>query len=179
MNKKIKNEELGRLNITDFKSADKSPIYIVIDNLRSLNNIGSIFRTADAFRVKKIYICGISATPPHKEIHKTALGATESVAWEYFEKTEHCIRFLQQKSIECFALEQTKDSVSLDQFSYPTGKEIAIVLGNEVEGVQQAVVNLCEHAIEIPQYGTKHSFNVSVSNGICLWEIFQKWKDTL
>lgn len=179
MGVKIKNSELGRLEVNDFKQAKKSPIYIVLDNIRSLNNVGSIFRTADGFRVKKIYLCGITACPPNKEIHKTALGATESVDWIYKENTIDAIKELQENNVICYALEQAKDSISLDEFTYPKNNEIAIVLGNEVNGVQQEIVDLCNETLEIPQYGTKHSFNVAVSNGICLWEVFSSWKKSL
>jgi len=177
--RKIKNSELGRLEVEDFKSASKSPIYIVLDNIRSLNNIGSVFRTADAFRVEKIFLCGITAVPPHRDIHKTALGATDSVEWAYAENTEDVIDLLQNDGVLCYALEQAEHSVSLEKFEYPKNKKVAIILGNEVEGVQQSIVSKSDYTLEIPQYGTKHSFNVSVSNGICLWEVFQKWKASL
>lgn len=177
--RKIKNSELGRLNIDEFKEADKSPIYIVLDNIRSLNNIGSVFRSADAFRVEKIFLCGITAIPPHKDIHKTALGATESVHWEYVENTIDIIERLRQENVICYALEQAENSISLEDFKFPENHKVAIILGNEVEGVQQDIVNASNHTLEIPQYGTKHSFNVSVSNGICLWEVFQKWKGSI
>jgi tRNA G18 (ribose-2'-O)-methylase SpoU len=179
MGRKIKNSELGRLDIEGFKNANKSPIYLVLDNIRSLNNIGSIFRTADGFRVNKIFLCGITACPPNKEIHKTALGATDSVEWEYVEDTLEAIKKLQKQNIQCFALEQAENSISLEDFNFPKNSEVALVLGNEVNGVQQSVVDACNKTLEIPQYGTKHSFNVAVSNGICLWEVFQGWKRSL
>ncbi|MGB0428232.1 MAG: RNA methyltransferase, partial [Flavobacteriales bacterium] len=169
MAKKIKNSELGRLDVPDFKAAEKSPITIVCDNIRSLNNVGSIFRTSDGFRVEQIILCGITACPPHRDIQKTALGATESIDWIYEASTLDAISTLKAKNTKCFALEQAKNSIPLDAFIYPDNQSIALVLGNEVEGVSQSVVDACDAVIEIPQYGTKHSFNVSVSHGICLW----------
>ena len=147
---------------------------VVLDNIRSLNNIGSVFRTADAFCIQKIYLCGITATPPHKEIHKTALGATESVEWEYVQDITTLVENLRQRQVEVIAIEQVEDAVSLEYFSPKKGVTYALIFGNEVEGVQQSVVSLCQRAIEIPQYGTKHSLNIAVSAGILLWDFSYK-----
>jgi 23S rRNA (guanosine2251-2'-O)-methyltransferase len=174
--RKLKISELNRLTETEYQKAAKSPLVIVLDNIRSCNNTGSVFRTSDAFLVKKIYLCGITATPPNKEIHKTALDAEKSVSWEYFEKTEDAILKLQAEGYLVLAVEQVENSILLPDFQPAKNEKIALVFGNEVKGVQQKVVNLCNGAIEIPQYGTKHSFNVSVSAGIVLWDIFQKLK---
>lgn len=166
--------ELNRISVEEFKEVEKLPLTVVLDNVRSLNNIGSIFRTSDAFRVQKIYLCGITATPPHVDIHKTALGAEDSVVWEYVESTEALLKELRKKSknVIC-AIEQTTDSISLDKFTFEKDKHYVVVLGNEVHGVEQAVVNQCHYAIEIPQYGTKHSLNVSIAGGIAIWEFFK------
>lgn len=172
--RKLKNDELGRMNVEAFKAAEKNPIILVLDNLRSLNNIGSIFRTADAFRIEGIYLCGITATPPHRDIQKTALGATESVEWSYFEKTKLAIIKLKEKGYFVLALEQTDGSTLLHQFNPEPAAKYALVLGNEVKGVAQEITEIVDACIEIPQYGTKHSFNVSVSAGIVLWDILLK-----
>ncbi len=172
--RKIKNSELNRLSVEDFKSAKKSPIIIVLDNIRSLNNIGSIFRTADAFLINHIYLCGITATPPHKDIQKTALGSTDSLNWSYEKDTLSLVKKLQSKKIKVIAVEQVENSVMLQDFK-TTGNDVyALVFGHEVKGVSQEVVSQCDIAIEIPQHGTKHSFNISVSCGIVLWEFFSK-----
>jgi len=147
-----------------------------LDNIRSLNNIGSVFRTSDAFLIKKIYLCGITARPPHKEIHKTALGATESVDWEYVENTEELIKALQEEKVTVLAIEQAEESTSLEEFMPVSGESYAVILGNEVKGVSQNAVDLSDYCIEIPQFGTKHSLNISVSCGIVLWDIFSKMK---
>lgn len=207
--------EMGRINTEQFKAADKMPLIIILDNIRSLNNIGSVFRTCDAFRVEAIYLCGISATPPSAEIHKTALGAEESVAWQYFEDTHEAVRQLQQRGYKVMAIEQCQGSVMLDQWqpSYkvekferfeslkgtpqtlqtlqtsqtlqtpetlkpetPPYQGYAVVMGNEVKGVQQSVVDMCDGCIEIPQYGTKHSLNVSVTTGIVIWDFFKAFE---
>lgn len=210
--------EMGRINTEQFKAADKMPLIIILDNIRSLNNIGSVFRTCDAFRVEAIYLCGISATPPSAEIHKTALGAEESVAWQYFEDTHEAVRQLQQRGYKVMAIEQCQGSVMLDQWapSYKVEKfeslkgtpqtlqtlqtpqtsqtlqtpetpetlnpetspyqGYAVVMGNEVKGVQQSVVDMCDGCIEIPQYGTKHSLNVSVTTGIVIWDFFKAFE---
>ncbi|HDR50471.1 MAG TPA: TrmH family RNA methyltransferase [Mariniphaga anaerophila] len=174
--RKLKINELNRLSADEYKKTEKTPLVVVLDNIRSCNNIGSVFRTSDALLVEKIYLCGITATPPNKEIHKTALDAEKSVEWEYFEKTEDAVKQLKQDGYNVYAVEQVENSISLPEFQPPPDKKLALVFGNEVKGVQQKVINLCNGAIEIPQYGTKHSFNVSVSAGIVLWEIFQKMK---
>lgn len=172
--RKLKNNELNRLSIDEFKSSEKTPIIVVLDNIRSLNNIGSVFRTSDAFRIEKIFLCGITATPPHKDIHKTALGATDSVDWEYVENTLDVLKDLKSKEITTIAIEQAENSMKLNQFSPSPRVRYAVVFGNEVKGVQQDVVNCCDMVLEIPQIGTKHSLNISVSCGVVLWDIFQK-----
>lgn len=171
MNKKLKLWELGRVSNEAFKAQEKFPITVVLDNIRSLHNIGSFFRTADALNVKKIYLCGITAQPPHRDIHKTALGATDSVDWEYAPSTVELIKDLQTNKTAVFSIEQTEQTVQLQNIKIQPQQEIAVVFGNEVHGVQQEVVDLCDGVIEIPQFGTKHSFNVSVSAGIVLWEL--------
>ncbi len=162
------------MTVEEFKNSDKMPITVVMDNIRSLNNVGSVFRTSDALKVEKIILCGITATPPNKEIHKTALGAEDSVDWLYEEKTEDAISQLKEAGYTVCSLEQVENSTSLIDFQPQAGQKIALVLGNEVKGVQQKVVDLSDICLEIPQYGTKHSFNVSVSAGIALWELFRK-----
>lgn len=172
--RKLKNDELKRLSVEEFKSTKKTPIVIVLDNIRSLNNIGSIFRTADAFKVQELHLCGITATPPHREINKTALGATESVCWKYFESTKESIQALKKDGFIICSIEQAENSISLNKFTPPKGKKIAVVFGHEIKGVEQNVVNISDYCIEIPQFGTKHSFNVTVSAGIVLWDLFNK-----
>ena len=172
--RKRKIKELNRLSAEEFRKTKKTPLVVVLDNIRSCNNTGSVFRTSDALLVEKIYLCGITATPPNKEIHKTALDAEKSVDWEYRKKTEDALKELREKGFKLLAVEQVENSIPLPSFQPEKGEKIAIVFGNEVKGVQQKVVNLCDGALEIPQYGTKHSFNVSVSAGIVLWDIFQK-----
>ena len=172
--RKLKNNELGRITIDAFKVVEKTPIIVVLDNIRSLNNIGSVFRTSDAFLIEKIYLCGICATPPNKEIHKTALGATNSVAWEHVEDTLTLIEKLRREKIKVLAIEQAENSTKLNTFFPQKGEKYAIVMGNEVKGVQQEVVNASDLCIEIPQLGTKHSLNISVTTGIVLWDLFQK-----
>jgi tRNA G18 (ribose-2'-O)-methylase SpoU len=176
MPRKLKNSELDRPSIAQFKALKKTPLIVVLDNIRSLNNIGSVFRTSDAFLIEKIYLCGITAQPPHKDIHKTALGATDSVAWEYATNTKTIIQKLQAENTICLAIEQAENSIMLDDFQPKTKQKYAIVMGNEVKGVQQEIVSLCDAVIEIPQVGTKHSLNISVSCGIVLWDIFSKIK---
>ncbi|MDA3929701.1 MAG: RNA methyltransferase [Prolixibacteraceae bacterium] len=172
--RKLKNKELNRIDIPEFKQSKKSPIVVVLDNIRSCNNIGSVFRTSDAFLIEAIHLCGYTATPPNKDIHKTALDAENSVDWKYFKHTEESINELKEKGFKVFAIEQVEHSISLPNFQTTNYEKIALVFGNEVKGVQQKVVDLCDGAIEIPQYGTKHSFNISVSAGIVLWDIFNK-----
>lgn len=166
---KTKNENLNRLSVEDFKSVKKKPIIIVLDNIRSLNNIGSVFRTADSFIVEKIYLCGITAQPPHRDIQKTALGATETVEWEHNTDTLNTVKQLKTKGYKIVAVEQTTNSTFLHQYNKQT--PIALVFGNEVNGVSQHVIDYCDEVIEIPQFGSKHSLNISVSAGIVLWEI--------
>jgi len=152
------------------------PLVVVLDNVRSCNNIGSFFRTSDALLIDSIYLCGITATPPNKEIHKTALDAEKTVSWKYFEHTEDAVADLKSKGFTVYAIEQIDKSIMLPEFQPEAGEKIALVFGNEVKGVQQKIVDLCDGAIEIPQFGTKHSFNVSVSAGIVLWDLFKKMK---
>lgn len=175
MHRKLENEELNRISVEEFKSVDKTPVIVLLDNIRSLNNIGSVFRTSDAFRVSKIILCGITAQPPHREIQKTALGATESVEWEYVNDAVDAVRQLRLEEKKVYAVEQTEESILLDDFS-PGKEEIALVFGNEVKGVEQSVIDECDGVIEIPQFGTKHSLNISVSVGIVLWEVMRKIK---
>ncbi len=174
--RKLENKELERKSVADFKEAEKTPITIILDDIRSLHNIGSVFRTADAFLIEKIYLCGITAIPPHKEIHKTALGATETVAWEYHKEVTHVIENLKKDNFEVFAIEQVESAVFLQDYAIEKGKKYALVFGNEVYGVSQKAIELCDGSIEIPQIGTKHSLNISVSAGIVVWDLFQKMK---
>jgi len=172
--RKLKNSELNRLEVDAFKTATKTPIIIVLDNIRSLNNIGSVFRTADAFLIEKIYLCGITATPPHKDIHKTALGATESVDWEYAQDTNAVVDKLKAQGVITVSIEQAENATMLDKFSVEATNRYAVVFGNEVKGVQQEVVSNTDHVVEIPQFGTKHSLNISVSAGVVVWDLFAK-----
>ncbi|MCO7184242.1 MULTISPECIES: RNA methyltransferase [Tenacibaculum] len=174
--RKLKNSELGRKTVEEFKQTNKTPIIVVLDNIRSLNNVGSVFRTSDAFLIEKIYLCGITATPPNKEIHKTALGATESVEWEYVENTIDLVEKLQAENVKVLSIEQAENSTMLDTFTPETDQKYAVVFGNEVKGVQQKVVSASDVCIEIPQLGTKHSLNISVSCGVVLWDLFTKMK---
>lgn len=169
---KTLNEELNRLSADEFRQADKLPVVVVLDNIRSQSNIGSFFRTCDAFRIEKLYLCGITATPPHREIQKTALGATETVDWEYAETTVDCIHSLKKIGFTIFSVEQAHGSQNLLDFRVNEQQKIALVFGNELEGVSQEVVSLSDNVLEIPQAGTKHSLNVSVAGGIILWEIY-------
>jgi 23S rRNA (guanosine2251-2'-O)-methyltransferase len=172
--RKLKNTELNRITVDEFKSVEKTPIIVVLDNIRSFNNIGSVFRTSDAFLIEKIYLCGICATPPSKEIHKTALGATESVDWEYAEDTLELVKKLKDSGIKVLSIEQAENSTQLDTFFPEKNQKYAIVMGNEVKGVQQEVVDASNLCIEIPQLGTKHSLNISVTTGVVLWDLFSK-----
>jgi len=172
--RKLRNSELNRISIEQFKRSNKTPLAIILDNIRSCNNIGSVFRTADALLIEKIFLCGITATPPNKDIRKTALDAEKSVDWEYFENTEDVVFELQKNGYKVYAIEQIENSILLPNFRPSKNEKIAIVFGNEVKGVKQSVVNICDGSIEIPQFGTKHSFNISVSAGIVMWDLFQK-----
>ena len=174
--RKLKNSELGRLNVEEFKKTKKIPLIVILDNIRSLNNIGSVFRTSDAFLIEKIYLCGITAKPPHKDIHKTALGATESVDWEYIEDTLQLIKKLKDSNIKIVSIEQAENSTLLQDFTIEKDQKYAVVLGNEVKGVQQEIVSTSDFCVEIPQFGTKHSLNISVSCGVVLWDLFKKIK---
>lgn len=174
VNRKLLNSELGRPGLEEFKKIEKVPLVIVLDNVRSQHNIGSVFRSSDAFIAEKIVLCGISATPPTAEIHKSALGAEFSVAWEYFENTEDAVSFLKAQGYKIISIEQTENSVLLSDFKTAPEEKYALVFGNEVHGVQQSVVDLSDASIEIPQFGTKHSLNVSVCIGVVLWEFLKK-----
>lgn len=170
--RKITNQELGRLTPEEYKTIDKTPIIVVLDNVRSMNNIGAFFRTADAFAIERIVLCGITATPPNREIHKTALGAEQTVEWNYETSTLEAVQKLKDEGCEVWAVEQVEGSVMLQDFHMQSNKKYAVVFGNEVMGVDQQVVDSCDGAIEIPQCGTKHSINVSVSGGVVLWSLF-------
>jgi tRNA G18 (ribose-2'-O)-methylase SpoU len=172
--RKLKNSELDRLSVDEYLEIVKTPIIVVLDNIRSCNNVGSVFRTSDALLIEKVVLCGITATPPNKEIHKTALDAEKSVPWEYFEETESAVIKLRDSGYLVYAVEQVENSTMLPDFIPEKGQKIALIFGNEVKGVQQTVVNICDGAIEIPQFGTKHSFNISVSAGIVLWDLSSK-----
>jgi tRNA G18 (ribose-2'-O)-methylase SpoU len=174
--RKLENSELDRKSIEDFKQSEKTPIIIILDDIRSLHNIGSVFRTADAFLIEKIYLCGITATPPNKEIHKTALGATETVAWEHNTNVLEVIQNLKDEKVTVLAIEQVESAIFLQDFTIEKNKKYALVFGNEVFGVSQEAVELCDCCIEIPQLGTKHSLNISVSAGIVVWDLFKKMK---
>jgi tRNA G18 (ribose-2'-O)-methylase SpoU len=174
--RKLENSELDRKSIEDFKQSEKTPIIIILDDIRSLHNIGSVFRTADAFLIEKIYLCGITATPPNKEIHKTALGATETVAWEHYTNVLEVIQKLKDEKTTVLAIEQVESAVFLQDFKIEKDKKYALVFGNEVFGVSQEAVAICDGCIEIPQLGSKHSLNISVSAGIVVWDLFKKMK---
>ena len=172
--RKLKVTEMGRMSVAEFKDSEKQPIIVVLDHVRSLYNVGSVFRSSDAFRIEGVCLCGITAQPPHPEIHKTALGAEESVNWKYFERTEEAISWLKEQGYMVLAIEQCEGSTMLQDFHRQPDRKYAIVFGNEVKGVQQQVVDLCDGCLEIPQFGTKHSLNVSVAAGIVLWHLSEK-----
>ena len=172
--RKLENSELDRKSIEDFKESKKTPLILVLDDIRSLHNIGSVFRTADAFLIEKIILCGITATPPNKEIHKTALGATETVAWEHHENVLEVIENLKKDNVLTLAIEQVESAVFLQDFKVEKNQKYALIFGNEVYGVAQEAVAICDGCIEIPQLGTKHSLNISVSAGIVVWDLFKK-----
>lgn len=174
--RKLRNEELDRLTVEEMQKTDKNPIVIILDNLRSMHNVGSAFRTADAFLCEKILLCGITAQPPHREIHKTALGATDTVEWEYHENTREAIQHLRSRGYKIASIEQADQSISLEKFKIGPGEKLALVFGNEVKGVQEELVKDSDYVIEIPQFGTKHSLNVSVSIGVVIWDLLCKLK---
>ena len=172
--RKLRNEELNRLSVEEFKTAQKIPLAVVLDNVRSTHNIGSIFRSSDAFLIEKIFLCGITAIPPHSEIHKTALGSTDTVEWEYFKETRDVIAQLKSEGYVIAAIEQAENSILLDDFLPGLRQKYAVVFGHEVRGIQQRIVDGCDFTIEVPQFGTKHSLNISVCAGIVLWEFSKK-----
>lgn len=172
--RKLHVDELNRMSVEEFKKSHKNKIIVVLDNVRSQHNIGSVFRTCDAFLVEAIYLCGICATPPNKEIHKTALGAEDSVSWKFFASTVEAMKELAEKKYHIFAVEQTENSISLENIQLKPDHSYALVFGNEVRGIEQEVINMCASSLEIPQFGTKHSFNISVSAGIVLWEFYKQ-----
>jgi 23S rRNA (guanosine2251-2'-O)-methyltransferase len=173
--RKLKNSELGRLTTEEFKKTKKTPVIVVLDNVRSMHNIGSVFRTSDAFLVEAIYLCGITSKPPHKDIHKTALGATESVDWYYYKNTIDLVSVLKQKDYTIVAVEQTTESISLQDFRIDRSGKYAFIFGHEIRGVDQKVIDLCDVSLVIPQQGTKHSLNISVTTGLVLWEVFRQF----
>lgn len=172
--RKLLNSELDRKSVSEFKQSEKTPIVIVLDNIRSQHNVGSVFRTSDAFLIEKIYLCGITSCPPNKEIHKTALGSTETVAWEYAENTQDLVQNLKQNGYKIYSIEQTENSIFLSNFAPNSNEKYALVFGNEVKGVSQEVIDISDGVIEIPQIGTKHSLNISVSVGVVIWDFFAK-----
>lgn len=177
--RKLKNEELNRISPGEFKNAIKIPVVIILDNIRSMNNVGSVFRTCDAFRIEEVHLCGITAQPPNKEIHKTALGATDSVSWKYYKQTLDSVRKLKNEGFMIISVEQVEDGLNLNSFEIRTDHKYAIVFGNEIKGVQQEVVDNSDICIEIDQYGTKHSLNISVCAGIVIWEFYRKFRDLI
>jgi tRNA G18 (ribose-2'-O)-methylase SpoU len=177
--RKLLNNELNRLDVESYKKSEKIPLVVILDNVRSMNNIGSVFRTSDAFRIQSIALCGITAVPPNKEIHKTALGATDSVDWKYYENTIELVEELKRKSYIICAIEQAENGQMLESFSPDQNKKYAVIFGHEVRGVDQSVVDICDYCIEIPQLGTKHSLNISVAAGIVLWKFFNSLRSKL
>ena len=177
--RKLRLDELGRLNLDDYLKVRKLPVIIVLDNIRSLFNVGAIFRTADAFRISQIYLCGITARPPHREIQKTALGATESVKWQYFQNTSKAIEKLKDEGYRIIAIEQTDESMELEKWNCSNMERMALVFGNEVNGISEQILPMIDSCVEIVQYGTKHSLNVSVSAGIIIWHVFSQMKASL
>ena len=173
--RKLRMSELNRLTAEEFQEASKNPIAIVLDNVRSVLNVGSVFRTSDAFRIEDLHLCGLTATPPNREMNKTALGATDSVSWHHFDETTDSLKNLKEKGYAIIAIEQTTEAIALHEFSFHDHKKVALVFGNEVKGVSQEALQLCDFAIEIPQFGTKHSLNISVSAGIALWQASQQY----
>ncbi|MBP7173742.1 MAG: RNA methyltransferase [Cloacibacterium sp.] len=174
MTQKLKLEELGRIDVETFKKTEKIPLVVVLDNVRSMHNVGAIFRTGDAFLIEKIILCGITPQPPHREIHKAALGATESVDWSYYESVKEAVLDLKVLKYEVLGIEQTSNSMMITDFEIDQSKKYALVLGNEVEGISDEILSICDRFLEIPQLGTKHSLNVSVCGGIVMWEFFRK-----
>lgn len=174
--RKLKVTEMGRMSVDEYKVSEKQPVVVVLDHVRSLYNVGSVFRTGDAFRISGVCLCGITAQPPHPEIHKTALGAEDSVSWKYFERTEDAVQKLKEQGYTILAIEQCEGSTMLQNFKRELDKKYAVIFGNEVKGVQQHIVDMCDGCLEIPQYGTKHSLNVSVTAGIVLWHLTEKAK---
>ncbi|MBI3509159.1 MAG: RNA methyltransferase [Bacteroidetes bacterium] len=172
--RKIPNEELGRKSVKEFRASEKTPAIIVLENVRSMNNVGSVFRTADAFLFEAVYLCGYTPVPPHREIHKTALGATETVTWKHFNTIAEAVESIREMNVKIFSVEQTEQSISPEKISLTNGERIALIFGNEVEGVSEEAIGLSDGVIEIPQAGMKHSLNIAVSAGIVCWEIFKK-----
>ena len=172
--KKLKNSELNRISVSEFKNTSKSPMIIILDNIRSAHNVGSIFRTCDAFLISEIILCGITATPPNNEIRKTALGSTESVDWRYFDNIEEVILNLKKEGFQIISIEQADKSLKLEKFRPKKNEKYAFIFGNEIKGIDQKIIDISDDIIEIPQFGTKHSLNVSVSAGIVIWDVFSK-----
>lgn len=179
MYRKLQNEELNRISTEEFKQAAKLPVIIILDNIRSQNNVGSVFRTSDAFRIEKIYLCGITSTPENREVHKTALGAEDAVNWEYVKETRDVVEKLKAEGYRIYAIEQAENTTSLEELNIGLDGKYALVFGNEVKGVQQDIIDRSHACIEIPQFGTKHSFNISVTVGIVLWQIVRPLLPTL
>ena len=172
--RKLRNDELNRLTGEEIKKVDKNPLVIVLDNIRSRHNVGSAFRTADAFLCEKVILCGITAQPPHREIHKTALGSTETVDWKYYENSMEAVNELKMQGYKIASVEQADGSISLEKFNFNAGEKLALIFGNEVKGVSESLVEISDYVIEIPQFGTKHSINISVSIGVVIWDLISK-----